>query len=198
MILIPQYRTARRAAASGATPITINQQVTGTTSAALTSVVAGELLIIVAAGTGAITTPSGFSVVAYSQFTAGSSTSAIYSKTATGSEGTIAVTGATICAGYRLSHGTASANTNSVASGTSVVAGSAALDAPAGSVMFAAVGTSGNTSAHAASNSFSVVTSGTRGSIAKREYASADTAENCTLSWTTARNGGSILALISP
>lgn len=197
-ILIPQYRTARRAAAAGATPITVNQTVTGTASVTFTGVAAGELLVVIATGTNAITTPSGFSVAINANNDPSNGRALMFTKTASGSEGTVTLTGAAVSVGYRLSHGTVSFTENDGVGVTSINAGASALDAVAGSVMFAAVGFSGNTSVPAAGNSFSIDNSGARGIVAHREYASADTAENCTLSWTSARNASSFLALISP
>lgn len=196
MYLIPQFRAGRRA--SGASPITINQTVTGGAGVTFTGVSAGELLIVIGTGTSAITTPSGFTVAIYSERSAGNSVSALYYKTASGSEGAITITGATVSAGYRLSHGTISANGNVAATVTSIAAGSTALDPVGGSVMFAAVGLQGNTTTPAASNSFGLTNSGARGIIAVREYVSGASAQNCTLSWTAARHAGAFLALVSP
>lgn len=191
MLIIPQFRMGRRA--SGATPITVNQTVTGTTGVTFTGVVAGELLVILATGTNAQTTPSGWTLVASS-----STRAYLYTKTAVGGEGAVSVVNGAVSVGYRLSHGTVTTSANSSASATSLAAGASALDPASGSLMLAGVGLGGNISAPSASNSFTVQSSGARGIVADRYYSTGASAQNCTLSWTTARAAASLLVLVSP
>lgn len=201
-ILIPHYRTARRPATS-VTPISVLGTYVGPggsgTGVTFSGVSAGELLVIIAVHTSTLTTPSGYSVAILAEFSSGNSVAVMYTKTAAGGEGASGTLGIPSAAcGYRLSHGTITYSSNSAASATSISAGASALNPGNGSVMFAASGMSGPTSAPGASNSFTISTSNTRGIIATRTFATGASSQNSTLSWTTVRNVGAFLALVSP
>lgn len=210
MILLPQYRTSRRAAAAG--DITVIQSVSGGTgtnrSVTFSATPAdGEVIVLVmTCFGGSITPPGAFTEAVTSQESSTDRVSRIFYRVASSeSSATYSVTNATNggLMGYRLSacnlystgsNVTTSSTTHNISSANFVVPQNAFV--VGAGVWSAALGS--NVSAN---NSFGVdLTSNSlaRTGIVSRKYTTGGAAENCTLTVINAVSGRQCLGVFAP
>lgn len=208
MILIPQYRTSRRAAGADITVIEELGQGTST-GATLTFVFAGTpsdgntLVAAVGCSAAAPTTvPSGFSLVA--SFTATTDRVYVYAKTAASESNSYAwLAGASRFAVMmaRLSGGTYdTSGTNSGTAVASLIVPASGIAVPDNSYVVA--GWKSSNSAHVSSvdNSFAIKIAGSayRSALASRKYTTGGSSEQVTGTTGGAPNIGAIMAVFKP
>ena len=204
MILIPQYRTARRASAVASVSVLQTAQALVNTGGSITfgsAINAGEMIVIVhgrpSTGSVTLTKPTGFT----DTYNPGAVLTplAVFTKIAGGSEsGSYVVTSAATnncVAGYVLSAcsvGDQSSEYQS-ATGTTLTIGSAGIGVSAGSIVIAAraCGTSSakSTTSNSFDNSFTADYEIDSAAFiaASRAYGSAASSQQTTNSWTTSR-----------
>lgn len=207
MILLPQYRTSRRAAAA---TITVLEEISqGNATGTLPNLVfAGtpsngeKLVALVCCGGAAPTTvPSGFSLIA--SHTATSDRAYLYEKTASSESGTYTWAAGTRCAVMmaRLSQGALeTSGTNSTASASSLIMPATGLAVPSNSYCVASWHTSTANNVSSVGNSFSIViaASSFRSCIATRLYTTGGASEQVNGSAVSASAIGGILAVFKP
>ena len=207
MILIPQYRTARRASAS-ALNVNITEIVTATavsTTATLSfagTPADGERIVAFVVQAGATpditAVPSGFTLQVQSDV---NRTVRIYDKLASSETNsyTFTATSNLTVSLFRLSGGSLSASgTNNAASATTIALSSSGLLVPDNAVLIGGLSISG-TGTPTNSDSFTTIfhNTTTRGWAHYREYTTGGSGLNCTASWTNARNVDSCLGVYS-
>lgn len=206
-ILIPQYRTSRRAAGGDITVIEETSQSTST-GATLTFAFAGtpsngdKLVAVVAVTTAAPTTvPSGFSVVA--SHTATTERVYVYEKVASSESNSYAWVGSARCAIMmaRLSNGTYdTSGTNSGSAVGSLIVPASGIVVPANAYVVAGWRSSSSANVTSVNNSFSikVATSASRSAIASRKYTTGGSSEQVTGTASGTPNIGACIAVFRP
>lgn len=206
-IMIPQYRTARRAAAADITVIEELGQGTSTGST-LTFAFAGtptngEKLVAVAVNVTAApsTVPSGFNLVA--SHTATADRVYVYEKVASSESNSYSWLGASRFAVMmaRLSNGTYdTSGSNSAASVASLIVPAAGIAVPNNSYVVAGWRSSSSANVSSVNNSFAIkiATSASRSCIASRKYTTGGSSEQVTGTTGGAPNIGALMAVFKP
>lgn len=206
MILIPQYRTSRRAAGGDITVIEETSQGNGTGTLpnlvfAGTPTNGEKLVAIVCCASAPSTVPSGFTLVA--SFTATADRAYVYEKVASSESGTYTWAAGSRCAVTmtRLSNGTYdTSGTNSGTAVASLIMPSAGIAVPANSYVLASWHTSTSANVTSVNNSFNItISSGSfRSCIATRKYTTGGSSEQVTGTTGGTPNIGGIMAVFKP
>lgn len=207
MILIPQYRTSRRAAGGDITVIEEISQ--GVATGAMPNLVFagtpvnGEKLVAVVACASAApsTVPSGFTLVASNTST--SDRVYVYEKVASSESGTYTWVTSSRSAVMmaRLSNGTYDASgNNSVVAAASLIVPASGIAVPTNSYVVAGWHTSSSAHVNSVNNSFSIKISGTgwRSCIASRKYTTGGSSEQVTGTTGGTPNIGGLMAVFRP
>lgn len=208
MILIPQYRTSRRAAAAGDVDIveskTYFTAATSQTISFTSTPTSGQVIVVLAAnlnGTPYINSlPSGFGLRLDSNV---NHTAQLYDYTCGGSESnsyTFSGTNNFTLHAFLLSGGSyLTGGTNNAAGVTSMALSSSALVVPSNGIAIGGL-TLGGTGTPTNSDSFTTAGHGatTRGWSHYREFTSGNPSQNCTASWLNARSPDSVLGVYAP
>lgn len=208
MILIPQYRTARGAAAAADINIIetklYNTAATSQTVTFTSTPTSGQVIVVYAAHVGGTpyinSLPSGFALRLDSNVY---QTAQLYDYVCGGSEGnsyTFSGTGSFTIHAFLLSGGSYSTGgTNSGASVTSLALSSSGLVVPTNAIAIGGL-TLSNTGTPTNSDGFTTAfhTTATRAWTHYREFTTGSASQNCTASWANGRSPDSVLGVYAP
>lgn len=199
MILVPQYRTARRAFPAPPAGLSVVQEAAGTTTCVFPApATAGNLIVVFSSDSTAPGARSGFSTIlsggrfiVTTKTAAGGETDVANTQNGNGiAQRAVEVSGAGALVTYQ--------NAGGIFVASALVAG-AAFDVPAGSYALAGVGISGSAGgAFTVDQSFGSTAEGLRGAVAKRLFVGAVTGINVTFTWPSSRNQNAGIVIIPP